>query len=68
MSDYTKNLFGCEHFGLHVEFILELVVIDPCVACCEDQDTAIILFERECLCNPCAFNTERKRCKLDRCT
>ena len=66
VADQFKHFVGGEHLRLHMELVLELVVVDARVAGGEDQHAALRRFEGEGLGDASAFDAEGLRGQLDR--
>ena len=67
MAHQLQHLIGGEHLGLHVEFVLELAVIDAGVACRQDEHAAILGLEGQGLGDPGAFHAQGLGGQFHRC-
>ncbi len=56
VADQLEHLVRREHLRLKVEILLELVVVYPRVAGCEDKHAAVIGFEGQRLCDAGALD------------
>ena len=67
MPNQLKHLVCREHLRLEVEILLELVVVYPCVAGCEDKHTALVGLEGQRLCDAGALDAQSLSRQLNGC-